>query len=92
MYFVGNNSIGHPWIIPKDFPIDSLAEEDRDILIAFIDAYNAKTHWGFWDKINFRMMTFVYYPLSKTIHDWVRKSHYHELRADLHRAFSDNFW
>jgi len=24
MYLIGSNSIRHPWIIPKDFPVDAL--------------------------------------------------------------------
>jgi len=34
----------------------------------------------------------MYYPLSKVIHDWTRKIHFNELRAELMSAFPENFW
>ena len=36
MYLVGDNSIKHPWYLPKDFPNSALDTQDRDKLLTLI--------------------------------------------------------
>ena len=73
MYLIGSNSIEHPWIIPKDFPIDALDQANADKLIQFIDNYNQTLQWEVFEKFTFYVVSFLYYPLSKTYHTFARE-------------------
>lgn len=73
MYLIGSNCVSHPWIIPKDFPQDALADLDRDRLIRFIDNYNPSLQWETFERYSFYIVSFLYYAMSKPYHTYLRE-------------------
>jgi hypothetical protein len=92
MYLIGNNSIRFPWFIPKDFPRDALKKQDRESLISFIDDYNEKLKFTAIQKWSFVFVKFIYPPLAKTFHLWIRKSKYNAMQKALYVQFPLIFW
>ena len=65
MYLIGNNSIGVPWFIPKDFPRDALKKQDKESLTNFIDEFNPKLEWTVLEKTMFMFTRIIFPPLGK---------------------------
>jgi hypothetical protein len=68
MYLIGNNSIGVPWFIPKDFPRDALKKQDKDSLCNFIDEFNPKLAWTMPERVIFMITRIIFPPLGKVYH------------------------
>ena len=79
MYIIGQNSIKFPWIIPKDFPKDTLKKEDREKLIKFIDYYNDSFKWSVGERAVFAFVGLVCPPLAKFMHSTLRRNKYEQL-------------
>ena len=79
MYLIGTNSISHPWIIPKDFPVDALSEVHKDRLTMFIDSYNTNLQWTFLETYSFWTISVLYYALSKPYHTYIRERKFQKL-------------
>jgi len=67
MYLVGQNNDYFPWIIPKDFPKDSLNKQDREKFLKFIDAYNQDPNFrpSFIDIQLNKIIRVIYPPVAQ---------------------------
>jgi len=92
MYFIGLNSMRHPWFLPKDFPRDALKKTDREKLVRFIDDYNDKLKFALWEKVTFCLVKVIYPPLGKSFHLQLRKRKFGQLQRALYEAFPPQFW
>jgi hypothetical protein len=87
MYLVGQNTDYFPWIIPKDFPKDVLAKQDRERFLKFIDSYNPSFTPTFVDVLLNRMIKVIYPPLAQYFIKKVREKRFLDLQVNLFRYF-----
>lgn len=79
VYLIGENSIKYPWVIPKDFPSDSLSVEDMKKFLKFIDDYNPKFRFTTIEKFWIGFVKIVFPGFGKYAHWYFRKHKFTEL-------------
>jgi len=87
MYLIGSNSIKNPWFIPKDFPRDALDKTHREKFLSEIPRLNELLKWNCCERITFGMISLLYNPLAKSVHNCFRKRKFRNLRSELFKMF-----
>jgi hypothetical protein len=92
MYLIGDNSVEFPWYIAKDFPSNSLNEENMDRLMNLIKNDQWTLDWSSLAKQTTRLIRLFFPYLS----DWTarafRRRHFTQISDKIYAAYDTSFW
>jgi hypothetical protein len=92
MYFIGENSINYPWFMTRDFPTNSLSEQNKERLLKYIKKEQWTLDWNRCDTVKYTIIRLLFPCCADASHRATRRKHYKDAADKLYRSFDDSDW